>query len=81
MMINFVKVLFSERPVTEQSYQLQIQLRLLTHVGFFRQNCLILSEVSLKMEMSKNLEKNVITVQQKFTFRRGLTVKTRFLKY
>ena len=46
-------------------------LRLLTYVGLFRQNCLILSEVVLYMEMSKNYEKNhVITVQKKFTFLR-----------
>ena len=47
------------------------QLRLLTHVGLFRQNCLILSEVVLYMEKSKNLEKNyIITVQKNFTFLR-----------
>ena len=44
-------------------------LRLLTHVGFFRQNGLILSEVFLYMERSKNLEKiYIITVQKSFTF-------------
>ena len=36
-----------------------IFLRLLTHVGFSRQNGLILSEVFLYMERSKNLEKNI----------------------
>ena len=46
-------------------------LRLLTHVGLFRQNGLILSEVVLYMERSKNHEKNyIITVQKKFTFLR-----------
>ena len=40
-----------------------IPLRLLTHVGFFRQNGLILSEVFLYMERSKNHEK-IITVQK-----------------
>ena len=40
-------------------------LRLLTHVGLFRPNCLILSEVVLYMERSKNHEKNyIITVQK-----------------
>ena len=34
-------------------------LRLLTHVGFLRQNGLILSEVFLYMERSKNQEKNI----------------------
>ena len=44
-------------------------LRLLTHNGLFRQNCLILSEVVLYMERSKNHEKNyIITVQKNFTF-------------
>ena len=43
------------------------QLRLLTHVGFLRQNGLILSEVFLYMERSKNQEKKyIITVQKKF---------------
>ena len=36
----------------------QYDLRLLTHVGFLRQNGLILSEVFLYMERSKNQEKN-----------------------
>ena len=40
-------------------------LRLLTHVGFLRQNDLILSEVFLYMERSKNQEKKyIITVQK-----------------
>ena len=34
-------------------------LRLLTHVGFFRQNGPILSEVVFYMERSKNLEKKM----------------------
>ena len=34
-------------------------LRLLTHVGFLLQNGLILSEVFLYMERSKNQEKNI----------------------
>ena len=34
-------------------------LRLLTHVGFLRQNGLILSEAFLYMERSKNQEKNI----------------------
>ena len=42
-------------------------LRLLTHVGFLKQNGLILSEVFLYMERSKNHEiKYIITVQKKF---------------
>ena len=46
-------------------------LRLLTHVGLFRQNCLILSEVVLYMGRSKNNEKNyIITVQKNFIFLR-----------
>ena len=36
-----------------------LYLRLLTHVGFLRQNGLILSEVFLYMERSKNQEKNI----------------------
>ena len=40
-------------------------LRLLTHVGFFRQNGLIPLEVFLYMERSKNHEKkNIITAQK-----------------
>ena len=43
-----------------------LELRLLTHVGLFRQNCLILSKVVLYMERSKNHEKKyIITVQKK----------------
>ena len=34
-------------------------LRLLTHVGFLRQNGLIFSEVFLFVERSKNHEKNI----------------------
>ena len=34
-------------------------LRLLTHVRLVRQNVLILSELSLYVERSKNLEKNM----------------------
>ena len=53
-------------------------LRLLTHVGLVRQNVLILSEVSLYVEKSKNLEKKyVITVQKKFTFLRGFDRKNK----
>ena len=44
-------------------------LRSLTHVGFLRQNGLILSEVFLYTERSKNHE-NIITVQKNFTFLR-----------
>ena len=41
------------------------KLRLLTHVRLVRQNVLILSDVSLYVERSKNLEKKyVITVQK-----------------
>ena len=36
-----------------------IELRLLTHAGFLRQNGLILSEVFLYMERSKNQEKDI----------------------
>ena len=36
----------------------EFYLRLLTHVGFLRQNGLILSEVFLYMERSKNQEKS-----------------------
>ena len=51
-------------------------LRLLTHVGLFRQNCLIFSEVVLCMERSKNHEKNyIITVQKNFTFLRMFDCK------
>ena len=54
-----------------------MQLRLLTHVRLVRQNVLILSDVSLYVERSKNLEKNVITVQKKFTFLRGFDRKNK----
>ena len=37
----------------------RLTLRLLTHVRLVRQNVLILSEVSLYVERSKNLEKNM----------------------
>ena len=48
-----------------------LQLRLLTHVGFLRENGLILSEVILYMGRSKNHEKKYIkTVQKNFTFLR-----------
>ena len=51
---------------TELIFGFQIlNLRLLTHVRLVRQNVLILSEVSLYVERSKNLEKKyVITVQK-----------------
>ena len=53
-----------------------IELRLLTHVGFLRQNGLILSEVFLFMERSKNHEKKyIITVQKKLTFLRRVDHK------
>ena len=53
-------------------------LRLLTRVGLVRQNVLILSEVSLYVERSKNLEKKyVITVQKEFTFLRGFDLKNK----
>ena len=43
----------------------RLLLRLLTHVGFLRQNGLILSEVFLYAERSKNHEKKyIITVQK-----------------
>ena len=38
-----------------------ILLRLLTRVGLVRQNVLILSEVSLYVERSKNLKKNMLS--------------------
>ena len=47
-------------------------LRLLTHVRLVLQNVLILSEVSLYMERSKNLEKKMSSpCKKKFTFLRG----------
>ena len=53
-------------------------LKLLTHVRLVRQNVLILSDVSLYVERSKNLEKKyVITVQKKFTFLRGFDRKNK----
>ena len=55
-------------------------LRLLTHVGFLRQNGLILSEVFLYMERSKNQEKiYIITVQKNFTFLRRFDRKNKVL--
>ena len=55
-------------------------LRLLTHVGFLRQNGLILSEVFLYMERSKNQEKKYfITVQKNFTFLRRFDRKNTVL--
>ena len=59
-------------------YCRHMQLRLLTHVRLVRQNVLILSDVSLYVERSKNLEKKyVITVQKKFTFLRGFDRKNK----
>ena len=50
-------------------------LRLLTHVGFFLQNGLILSEVFLYMERSKNREKICHNRAKEFTFIRGFDRK------
>ena len=47
-------------------YSLMVLLRLLTHVGFLRQNCLILSKVFLYMERSKNQEKKYVNCAKKF---------------
>ena len=51
-------------PFTFSQYLFYFQgyegLRLLTHVRLVRQNVLILSEVSLYMERSKNLEKRFL---------------------
>ena len=56
-------------------------LRLLTHVGFLRQDGLILSEVFLYMERSKNQEKKyIITVQKNFTFLRRFESKNTVLE-
>ena len=56
----------------------KVSSRLLTHVRLVRQNVLILSEVSLYVERSKNLEKKyVITVQKKFTFLWGFDRKNK----
>ena len=53
-------------------------LRLLTHVGLVRQNVLILSEVSLYVEKSKNLEKKICHHRaKKFTFLRGFDRKNK----
>ena len=52
-------------------------IRLLTHVGLVRQNVLILSEVSLYVERSKNLEKNMLSPCKKFTFLRGFDRKNK----
>ena len=55
-------------------------LRLLTHVGFLRQNGLILSELFLYMERSKNQEKKyIITVRKNFTFLRRFDRKNTVL--
>ena len=57
-----------------------VYLRLLTHVGFLRQNGRILSEVFLYMERSKNQEKKyIITVQKNFTFLRRFDRKNTVL--
>ena len=45
-------------PKVDTHFRTRLNLRLLTHVGFLRQNGLILSEVFLYMERSKNQEKN-----------------------
>ena len=47
-------------------------LRLLTHVRLVRQNVLILSEVSLYMERSKNLEKKYVITVQKIHLPKGV---------
>ena len=56
------------------------RLRLLTHVRLVRQNVLILSEVSLYVERSKNLEKKYVKIYhraKKFTFLRGFDRKNK----
>ena len=58
----------------------EADLRMLSHVGFFRQNGLILSEVSLYMEESKNLEKICHNRAKKFTFLRGFDRKDRLFE-
>ena len=60
---NVGVIIFSDCGLTWTKQAISI-LRLLTHVGFFRQNGLILSETFLYMERSKNLEKKFITVQK-----------------
>ena len=47
-------------------------LRLLTHVGLVRQNVLILSEVSLYVERSKNLEKKCYHRAKKIHLPKGV---------
>ena len=47
-------------------------LRLLTHVGLVRQKVLILSEVSLYVERSKNLEKNMLSPCKKIHLPEGV---------
>ena len=56
-------------------------LRLLTHVGFLRQNGLILSEVFLYMERSKNQEKKIHhnRAKKNFTFLRRFDRKNTVL--
>ena len=55
-----------------------MQLRLLTHVRLVRQNVLILSDVSLYVERSKNLEKKICHHRaKKFTFLRGFDRKNK----
>ena len=57
-------------------------LWLLTHLELSRQNCVILSEVVLYMEGSKNHEKNyIITVLKKITFLRTFDRKNTVLQY
>ena len=70
------------RMLARSSLIIKKNLRLLTHVGFFRQNGLILSEVLLYMERSKNHEKKIYHNRaKKFTFLRRFDCEKRFLEY
>ena len=60
-----------------EKIQVFYSLRLLTHVGLVRQNVLVLSEVSLYVERSKNLEKKCHHRPKKFTFLRGFDRKNK----
>ena len=53
-------------------YAYMARLRLLTHVGFFRQNGLILSEDFVYIERSKNLEKKYVINVQKIHLPKGI---------
>ena len=69
---KILKIILSKKFTQNESF-----LRLLIHVGCFRQNGLVLPQVFLYMERSKNCEKKyIMTVQKKIHLPNSLTHKS-----